>query len=546
MMSKAPWSNIPVLEGRPNTGGSGLPWRVREAAGSTDDDLAAFRKLSGGDRPDGLDQSTYERYQRLAFWLYYSNPLARRLCDIPTDICLGAGLNIDSEKNTTGEEVHTKVKELIERFLCHPKNRFETRLPSLFSTLNVVSGELFLPVFVSPQNGDIALSWLEHHKVQDVLFDPKDPMEAVAVIQRPPGAGKKPVWWNVIRAEMGQDQPMFPPHPELSGKAPEMERGIATHEELIGKPPTPEDYDYGGELFYFSANGLGPGRGRTQLEPALDWLHAYDEFLFGDLRNANMQAAFVWDVEITGADDSTLSKRAAEMQENPPRPGETIFHNEKEKWAALSPNLNAASHSELGAQVKRLIGLSTGLPDHLIGAGEKVNRTSASSSDMPFVRRMEQKQRLLQYVVRTILDYQLDQKAHKGLLDAVRPYPYKIVLPSITAGEIVAAAEALYNVTLSLVEAVNNGFTTPEEAQRLWYALGVQEAGVPKDLMKLVKKAREDGLMPDPVADKKAELEAKVTTGQPAMAGGKIGKGQRVIRSSSSKGGPSGASRGQD
>lgn len=555
MTIDAPWRSVPIVENE--------VVRAAEAAGSTDSDISQFRRLTGGDRPEDLDQSTFERYQRLAGWLYYQNPLARRLCDVVTDMVLGAGVKTDVEKSkvegtttttrsTRVEATEAKdngandVKRLITRFLEHPANEFNIRLPGLFTSLASVHGELFLPVFVHPGNGDMALGFLEHHLVETVVFNPKNRMEAVAVIQRPPGAGQKPIWWNVIRAEQGKDQPEYPPHPMLAGEEEGTTREIVVPAgaEAIVNNRGPQDFQYGGELFYFRTNVIGTGRGRTALEPALDWLHAYDNFLFGDLRNANLQGAFVWDVTITGADEPALRAKANSIRANPPRHGEVLVHNEKEVWEAKSPNLNAASHSELGSQVKRVIGLSMGLPPHLIGAEDKTNRTTATSSDIPFVRRMEQRQTLLEYLICTILNYMLDQKRHKTVLSsAMRPYPYKVVLPSVTIGEIVAAAEALYNTTEAVIQAKNEGLIPSTEARRIFYLYGLREADVPPGLEDQIEQERKDGILSDPVQLKKDEMELKASVG-PAGGGGDAGPG-RVKRAKTAQGGPGGAARGR-
>jgi hypothetical protein len=541
MTTSAPWASVPVFYGDLHS---------RETAGATDADLYAFRRLSGdGDRPDSLDQGTFERFQRLSLWLYYQNPLARRLNDVPTDMVLGAGVNIDVEKvRGKAKKNGDRVKELITRFLEHPANEFEIRLPSLFTMLNTTVGELFLPVFASPENGDVAIGFLEHHLVQDVIWNPKNRMEAIAVIQRPPAPGEKPLWWNVIRAEQGVDKPEFPAHPSIKDR-----KKAATDREIVHTDENaentsvsraPQDYTYAGEIFYFKANVLGTGRGRSAIEPTLDWLHAYDNFLFGDLRNANMQAAFVWDVTIEDADVVTLKQRADEIRQNPPRPGEVNFHNQKEKWEALSPNLNAASHTDLGIQVKKIIGLALGLPPHLIGAENNTNRTSSISSDIPFLRRMEQKQKVLHFFVKTILDYQLDQKRHAGILKgAERPYPYRIVLPSLTAGEMVAVAEALANVTTAIIAAMESGVTSLADARRIWYAYGLQEADIPEGLEDQVKQERKDGLLPDPVQLKKDEMELKAK--QPAAPGAASASGRTVVRAKTGQGAPRAAQRGK-
>jgi hypothetical protein len=485
-----PWDNIPLYNG---------PLRVTESAGSTDNDLWAFRRLTGMDRPDDLDETTYNRYQKLASWLYYQNPLARRLCDVLTDMALGGGISVEVDEQSAKTDANAeKVDECIKRFLGNPANEFQLRLPGMYTKLAAVNGELFIPVFVAPQNGDAVLGLLENSMVREVRFNPSNPMEAIGVVQSPPKASEPPIWWNVIRATYGENGVEYPPHP------------IFDDEEKVDVKRTPDGYQYGGELFYFRTNVLGEGRGRSALEPALDWLHAYDNFLFGDLRNANLQAAFVWDVKITGATHSDLTLRAEDIKKNPPRPGEVNFHNETEEWQALSPNLNAGDHSVLGLQVKKLIGMAMGLPSHLIGAEDQTNRTTSVSSDVPFLRRMEQRQRLLSCMVSTILDYQLHQKRHAQILKwDDKPFPYRIVLPSLNAVEMVGQAEALYNITQALLDATKSKFTSLAEARRVWYSYGLSESDVPDNIEEQINTEIKSGMLADEVANAKTELEAK-------------------------------------
>jgi hypothetical protein len=481
------WEDTPLYNGPLQRG--------TEAAGSSDEDLWAFRRLTGSDKPADLDETTYERYQNLAVWLYYQNPPARRLCDVVTDMVLGGGVNIETDKQMLSDVNAGKVKELIDRFRLNPDNSLDTRLHSMFTILSAVNGELFLPVFITPANGDVIIGHLENYYVTRVQFDPKNRMKALGVVQRTDEVGKDPYWWNVVNAEQGAKEVMFPVHPDLDIRD-KAERA-------------PAGYRYAGELLYFRANVLGTGRGRSALEPALDWLHAYDNFLFGDLRNANLQSAFVWDVTINGATKPELVAKAEEIRKMPPRHGEVNVHNENEIWAAISPNLNAATHTELGVQVKKIIGMAMGLPSHLVGAEGDTNRTTSVSSDIPFLRRMEQRQRLLDYMISTLIDYQLDQKRHVNILKGERPYPYRTILPRLTAVEVVGQAEALYNITQSMLDAGQNRILPLSEQRRILYGYGLGEPDVPDGLDDQVEKEIREGHLPDKVQAEKDAAQAK-------------------------------------
>jgi len=122
---------------------------------------------------------------------------------------------------------------------------------------------------------------------------------------------------------------------------------------------------------------------------------------------------------------------------------------------------------------------------------------------------MERRQNLLSYVVRTIIDYQIDQKRHKQLADVTRPYPYRIVPPSLTAGELLSLAEGLYNVTQAVLDMVARGGISMQEARRTWYAYGLQEQDMPDNLNEQIQDEIEQGVIRDP-------LEVVDTTNDPS------------------------------
>ena len=451
------WSNIPVRLAETTR-----PAATRESLAHDEDDWM-YRRLSGQDRVGDLDHTTRARFQRLARWLYHSNPLARRVCDLPVDYLLGGGVGFQTTIEGAAGEA---LKGAIERFWEHPQNRFAERLPLWFTEYSEVFGELFLPAFINRQSGDVALGYLAPEQINEVWWNPDNALEATAAVQLPVEPGGKPVFWSVIRGQPGDGAASYPPHPDLAAGA-----------ERFRQAPDfdPERHEWGGALFYFRANGLATGRGRSALEPMLDWVHAYDQFLFGDLRNANLQGAFVWDVECEGLDGAALQRKADEIRKNPPRPGEVRVHNSSEKWQAITPRLHGEDHAGLGTQVKRVIGIGAGLPSHLVGAEDDVNRATAESSSLPFLRRMERRQERLRDLIETLVDYQLDQRGHvHGTRSGLpgRPYAYETVLPEVCVEDGLHAADCLAKLADGLGAAVRNGFLSKDEARRIWRVRG--------------------------------------------------------------------------
>jgi len=452
-MSEA-WRSVPVRAGEAT-----FARGTRESLAS-DPDEWMYRRLSGQDRAGELDARTLARFQRLARWLYHSNPVARRVCDLPVDYLLGGGVRFEV---TADDEAGAALEAAIDRFGEHPQNRFAERLPLWFAEQSEVFGELFLPAFVNRQSGDVALGYLAPEQILEVRWNDENALEATGAVQYAPQGGAKPVFWSVIRAAPGERAARFPAHPDLAEAGPP--------EGAAGDGFDPSEHEWGGVLFYFRANCLATGRGRSVLEPLFDWVHAYDHYLFNDLRNANLQGAFVWDVECKGLDGAALRQKAEEIRKTPPRPGEVLVHNESERWMALAPRLNASDHTALGTQVKRMIGMGAGLPSHLVAAEDDVNRATAQSADLPFLRRMERRRERLRDLVRTVVDYQLDQKGYARPGSAPpRPYPYAVLLPDVCAEDAAHSARCLRTRTEALAKAIDAGLVDAEEAKRQWRA----------------------------------------------------------------------------
>ena len=67
-----------------------------------DSDEALFRKLSQTSAKD-LPEYKHERIQQIAFYLYTSNPLAKRLTDLTKDFVIGKGITFEADDERVQE-----------------------------------------------------------------------------------------------------------------------------------------------------------------------------------------------------------------------------------------------------------------------------------------------------------------------------------------------------------------------------------------------------------------------------------------------------------
>src|SRR5437588_32487 len=77
-------------------------------------------------------------------------------------------------------------------------------------------------------------------------------------------------------------------------------------------------------------------RGKSDLATLLPWLRRYKDWLIDRVRVNKYKSAFLWDVEIAGADKKMIDEKLMTYA-RPPEPGSVLVHNESETWKAVQP-----------------------------------------------------------------------------------------------------------------------------------------------------------------------------------------------------------------
>lgn len=435
-----------------------------EAAGaSIDSDEDQWRPLSGNDARD-LEPMKQDKMQKLAKYLWESNLLADRLIEVPLAFILGDGMRL-----TVPDE---EAQAVIDKFWFDPINKMDLSLEEMAREL-ALFGEQCYPVFVNQLNGHVRLGYLDPADIDRVITDPDNCRQPIGVQTKKDSKGNVRRFRVIINAE----------------------------ENVFGKRARRKRLTYtDGECFYFRIRGLASGsRGRSDLLPQMDWLDAYDQFMFGELDRNSQLRAFIWDVEMKGASEAELLEKAKKIRL--PANGGVRLHNESEVWTPQSPTLQAAETSGSARLFRNHILGGATFPEHWFGGGGDVNRSTASEMDEPTFKMLASRQRRIKYILEEIGTFQIYQWADKTGKTNVRDNPeywVTCVVPEMVQRDTTKYAAALAQVVASCVGMMSAKLITREVAIKLIVAtakrLGVDEEPeqLLKDVEQMLRKQSED------------------------------------------------------
>lgn len=320
------------------------------------DETIGFRRLTG--TPYAFDVQQYERYYlvRVARSLYYVSPIIRKIVDKPIMLFLENGLDIEFESD--------KVKNAFEKYISAlPYTYCFDNLIELYLRAFCVDGELFIPL-VKHRNGAIEFSYIPADMVLNVYHDDKNGMVFDEIEYMLPVFSKDAIGYYY----------------EVQSK---------TRKNKIARiRKFDKTVEVEGDVLYYAINNFPFMRGRSLIETIMDYAYAYDEFVTDRLRRQKLANTFVWDVEIQGAERETIQRRIEEFRRQPvPSSGGVRFHNEKEKWSIITPNLQSEdalrdsqiilSHIAAGNNIvsKSEIGLSESSSEEIELVSRYVNYT---------------------------------------------------------------------------------------------------------------------------------------------------------------------------
>lgn len=430
---------------------------LREAAGITiDDDEDQWRKLTGDSNRD-LSPLTQSRMQELALYAWESNLLANRIIELPLGYLLAEGVRLQAENEI--------VQEWIDRFWLDPINQMDLKLPKKCREL-ALFGEQCYPAFVNEMNGHVRLGYLDPALIETIVTDPDNGEQKIGIVTRKDQKGRARRYKIIVN---GPEEELF------------TDRTRRIRESFTD-----------GECFYFAVNDLSNGRrGRSDLLAQIDWLDAYDQFLFGELERSAGLRAFMWDVTMKNATQDEVEARAKKI--SAPKSGSVRVHNDSEEWSAETPSLQAADSSEVARLLRNHILGGATLPEVWYGGGGDVNRAAAAEMGDPTFKMFVMRQTYLGYMLETMGRFQVrmrelkEKRREPDLFDPI----YKVTAqwPEMVARDTTKYAAALAQVTTGAVQAIDRGLMTDETAIRIIENISGR-LGVEFDAEEEIKKAR--------------------------------------------------------
>lgn len=406
---------------------------TREAAGAFDDEDRGWRTLTGVARRD-LSSVSQAQMQKLAAYLWETNLLANRLVELPLAFLVAEGVKL-----TCDDQEH---QEWLRAFWNDPINKMDLRLPTFAREL-ALFGEQCWPVYVNDVNGHVRLGYLDPSLIENVIVDPGNPSQEIGVRTVKDAAGVFRQFRVIVR---GEDDELF------AAPARQLRSGFDS-----------------GEAFYFAVNKFAAGRrGRSDLIAQMDWLDGYDEFLFDQLERAAELDAFIWDVELTGADEEKVKARAKEIKR--PGRGSVRVHNEQEKWTAEAPSLNAVDRAESARMFRNHALGGASLPEHWYGGGGDVNRASAAEMGDPFFKVATMRQTTLRHMLQEMGHYVLYRRA---IAAGQRPewgkpeWTVRAEFPEMVTRDLTKLASALQSCVVAVASALGERLITRTTALRI-------------------------------------------------------------------------------
>lgn len=361
---------------------------------------------------------------------YRTNPLAFRLVQLQVDHVLGDGVQLKSDDPLVQSE--------LDLWWHHPLNAMMVRQFDLLTALSM-DGEIFVTVHQNPYDLTSYVRLVPASLIDRIETNPDD-----------------------LQDELRYHQTAQPMTPDTLMRMPS---ALQAEGRWWDK----------GDMFHFAINRpAGVVRGQSDLMPLLPWLRRYRDWLTDRVRLNKYRSAFMWHVQLTGADRRALLQRQAELAV-PPTPGTVIVSNEKETWTAVLPAIQAADAQADGLAIRLMLAAGAGVPLFWLAEAEHTARGTAGEMAEPTYRHLRQRQLFFGYVLRTLAVNALQRRGMPDveLADVVAEFPEMDTADALTIGQ------TMGQLTGAINDGVANGWLTKEDAARVFQHFLGETANLP-------------------------------------------------------------------
>lgn len=397
----------------------------------------AFRRM--GTTKRDLHPLQYDRAMQLSFEMWKRNPLARRIVEIFVDFCMGDEFAVKAKiKQRTDEgdvdTERTDAQEIWDEFYSDPVNNLEDDLTQFVQDL-FINGELVNPVTVNETNGAVRIGYIDPQNVREVITDPRNVRRVLEVKISPPNSVEL-VPLRVIQVDVDPNSLTF-------------NRRV-------------------GQTFFFRINRVvNQTRGHGILVDLLDWLDAFDQFLFDSLEGIRIRNAFFYDVEMQGLSEDELLKKAADVF--PPTNGSVRLHNELVKYNILSPQLASQDVNQAMLTFITFIVGSKGFPLMWFGHGGETNKSTAFEMAKPTLRMLKRSQKYVRRVIKEMFYFVVDQAiiANRLRLADDEYVDCEVSLVDLERQDTTDVITGFREIVTAMTYAVEKGWISDETAKKL-------------------------------------------------------------------------------
>lgn len=379
---------------------------------------------------EDLPVATFERTCKIARFLFMTNPIARRIIELTVSFTLGSGISFEARDK--------RVYKTILDFWEDPVNSMDRKLANKVRDLSLY-GEQVFPIFANPRDGRIRLGYINPIDVQRVMVDPANPEIVRKLLVSSATSVGQPLEISIVNIDEDPSSPTF---------------GY-----LVG------------QALYFAINKSPDAtRGVSDLLPLIDWISTYDTLLFNALERSAHMNAYLWDVTMEDADQTTVDNFLKNIQSQPPKPGAIRVHNQKVIWRAVTPELQAGDVTAIARLFKLHILGGAGMPEHFFGEGGE-GRAAVTEMSEVAMRTLSTRQKLIKSIVEFIFQFVIDQAIIHGALPADIDRTFFVYMPRISTREVWRTATSVPRLVEAFSLAEDRGWITKTQAKRLFMSV---------------------------------------------------------------------------